>query len=119
MTGYGTLYYPEGVVAYQGNWLKDEFHGTGTLFNDNPQIIRGNFDYTDFSVMEDDQWQSYEGEFRESNRDGKGKLTLSNGESYEGELEDNLPHGSGMFSKLKGSPVKGVWSRGKLKTIFD
>ncbi len=62
MDGYGTLYYPEGNIAYQGNWKNDEFSGNGTIYNDNPQIIKGNFDYTNFRRLENDQWESYSGE---------------------------------------------------------
>ena len=61
--------------------------------NNNAQMIRGYFDYTNFQAMEDDQWQSYEGEFVNSEREGKGKLTLSNGESFEGEFRGHVPHG--------------------------
>lgn len=62
MDGYGTLYYPEGNIAYQGYWKNDEFSGNGTIYNDNPQIIKGNFDYTNFRRLENDQWESYNGE---------------------------------------------------------
>ena len=61
MNGYGTLYYQENVVAYQGNWANDEFQGKGVLYNDATNTIKGYFDYTDFKKLEEDQWTSYEG----------------------------------------------------------
>ena len=61
MNGYGTLYYQEGSIAYQGNWANDLFQGKGILHNDNTSIIKGYFDYTDFTKLEEDQWTVYEG----------------------------------------------------------
>ncbi len=56
MDGFGTLFYPEGKIAYQGRWLKDEFHGKGVIYNDNPEIIDGKFDYTNFKKLSSNQW---------------------------------------------------------------
>ena len=51
MNGYGTLYYNEGSIAYQGNWVNDEFQGKGILYNDSIENIKGSFDYTDFRKL--------------------------------------------------------------------
>lgn len=37
----------------------------------------------------------YEGNWVKGNRDGKGKLTTTNGESYEGDWSNNIKHGIG------------------------
>lgn len=36
MDGFGRLYYEGGKLAYEGHWSKDEFHGFGKVYNDNP-----------------------------------------------------------------------------------
>lgn len=33
MEGQGTLFYGPQRPAYEGNWLADQFHGFGTLYN--------------------------------------------------------------------------------------
>ena len=33
MNGVGTLYFPDGSVAYDGQWKGDKFHGHGVLYN--------------------------------------------------------------------------------------
>ena len=33
MEGHGKLYYPDGRIAYEGQWLADSLHGKGVLFN--------------------------------------------------------------------------------------
>ena len=30
-----------------------------------------------------------------------------------------MPNGSGIFSRLNGGKIKGIWSKGRLKTIID
>lgn len=53
MDGYGTLYYPDGRIAYQGEWKDDEFDGKGKVYNDQQRSIDGNFDFTDFNQLDD------------------------------------------------------------------
>lgn len=36
MEGEGTLFYGPNRPAYEGNWVADQFHGFGTLFNESP-----------------------------------------------------------------------------------
>lgn len=83
MNGFGILTYPNGSVAYEGYWLDDEFDGKGVVYNESPIPVQNNFDYTDFSNV-DDYWIMYEGEMSQGEKEGLGKLTLINGEYYEG-----------------------------------
>jgi hypothetical protein len=48
MHGFGKLYYPSHKLAYEGNWFMDQFHGHGKVYNDEPAVIAGAFDYTNF-----------------------------------------------------------------------
>ena len=34
MHGKGSLYYSDGKIAYEGQWLMDSFHGKGKIYND-------------------------------------------------------------------------------------
>jgi hypothetical protein len=33
MNGFGKLYYQSDKLAYEGEWLNDQFHGRGKLYN--------------------------------------------------------------------------------------
>ena len=52
MSGFGKLTYSNGCTAYEGQWLDDEFHGRGILFNADPTDFTGLFDYRDFNNSE-------------------------------------------------------------------
>ncbi len=77
MQGYGRLYYANGQLAYQGDWFQDEFHGQGKVYNDNPAILDGPFDYNDFNQLEE-QWVFYEGGLASDVKQGLGKIKLQN-----------------------------------------
>lgn len=81
MNGKGTLYYPNDEVAYEGNWKDDQLHGYGTLYNEEVMQLEKSFDYQDWAIVEE-YWVKYEGEFAMDNKQGKGKLFLSNGEVF-------------------------------------
>lgn len=86
MHGFGKLYYEKGRPAYEGNWSRDEFHGEGTLYQDQPNLIEGSYDYSNMNqTFEDESWHIFSGntlidlgEFQ-SNKKMKGRLILSNG----------------------------------------
>ena len=48
MHGRGTLYYADGRIAYQGEWICDKLHGNGILYNQNPVKLTNSFDYRNF-----------------------------------------------------------------------
>ena len=62
MNGHGKLYYSKGVLAYDGQWFEDEFHGRGKIYNDEPVKLEIGFDYRSFKD-EDKYWVNYEGIF--------------------------------------------------------
>lgn len=117
MEGFGTLYYPSGAVAYEGQWLDDEFDGLGTVYNDNPVTIKGGFDYTNFTILQE-EWLKYEGQLKRDAKEGLGKLVLTNGEVYSGMFENDMVHGEGEFKRYNGSIIRGVWHEGLLKKII-
>lgn len=50
------------MIAYEGEWEEDRFHGRGIMYNDCPQPLEGDFEFTDFELL-GDYWVKYEGEF--------------------------------------------------------
>ena len=58
MQGYGELYYANGALAYKGLWLEGCFSGNGKIFNDKPEKFSDDFDYRNFTSIED-KWSSY------------------------------------------------------------
>ncbi len=79
VTGYGTLYNPDGIVVYQGNFDKNQYQGTGTRY------------YDDGKVM-------YTGDFVQNLFDGNGKLYRTNGSlAYDGEFSLGCRDGMGKL----------------------
>ncbi len=65
------------------------------------------------------RWKSrhgdfYKGFFKNGKIDGKGKLTLSNGDFYIGEFKNGKFQGKGKYSFHNGDSCIGVWKRGKM-----
>lgn len=101
MQGYGELYYANGALAYKGLWLEGCFSGNGQIFNDKPEKFSEPFDYRNFTLIED-KWLSYEGEFENDSKHGKGKINLTNGEYFEGAFDYDMIEGYGAFHTLNG-----------------
>ncbi len=79
VTGYGTLYNPDGVVVYQGNFAQNQYQGTGTRY------------YDDGTMM-------YTGDFVQNLFDGNGKLYRTNGSlAYEGGFSLGRKDGAGKL----------------------
>ncbi len=53
MNGDGSLYYPNGQVAYKGSWLNGHFHGWGVLFNEIPIRESLDIEYRDLDSIGD------------------------------------------------------------------
>ena len=79
MTSYGQLYYPDGNMAYEGEWLDGKFHGLGVQYNNTPEVAKINYKH-----LHDlgDAWVKYEGYHKEDLRQGFGKLVLLGGAYY-------------------------------------
>ena len=58
---------------------------------------------------------SYEGDWVQNLRHGKGNLTFENGDEYEGEWKNNLRHGYGVYNWNENQKIyKGMNKKGKL-----
>lgn len=60
-------------------------------------------------------WTQYEGIFKKSQKEGVGKLTLSNGDFFLGEFEGDQANGLGVYYFKDGGKVVGIWKENKLE----
>ena len=54
----------------------------------------------------------YEGEVRDSKRNGRGTFIWANGSRYEGEWRNDRPHGQGILTMSDGRRFEGQWRNG-------
>ena len=113
MHGVGTLFYASGQIAYQGEWNNNKFDGRGSVYNENPARLYGDFDYTDFDKL-GDQWVKYDGEFKSDIKYGVGSLFLSNGDRFDGYFMEDMIHGKGVYTFADGRRVSGEWYHNRL-----
>ena len=57
----------------------------------------------------------YNGEFKNSVWNGQGKLTFPNGATYEGKWENGFMNGEGKFTWSDGKEKIGIWKNGNLQ----
>lgn len=108
MNGYGILYYPDRSIAYKGYWVLDKFHGYGIFNNNKPKKSKQPINWRNFENYRD-CWVTYEGDFREDNKEGYGLLYFNNGEKYIGEFKKDAIWGEGNFYAKNGMIVNGRW----------
>jgi len=101
--------------------VRSRFEGFGYHLNET----------VDYSLAEDDhvyyqdldgiggKWIRYEGEFFDDNREGKGRLYLSNGDIIYGDFENNkLVGDSFVYKAIEKRIIKGYWEENKLVRIY-
>jgi hypothetical protein len=49
MHGFGKLVYQSGRVAYEGHWEDGKYNGQGRLYNEDPFVFTGDYNYKDLS----------------------------------------------------------------------
>ena len=107
------MYDKEKREIYTGDWNDDKFSGHGILHNKSVDRFSTEFDYRDFSSIED-RWERYEGEFQDGKKKGLGTFYLSNGEKFNGKFKDDVIHGEGTFYTRSGKIIIGHWENNKL-----
>ena len=53
MQGKGKLYYQSGKLAYEGDWVNDQFEGLGKLYNEYPEITNQPLNYRNLDDVEE------------------------------------------------------------------
>ncbi len=119
---------------FEGEWENDkEKNGVGLIFyNDNINsynngIYKGKLKNSkrecEYGIMEYENGDKYEGEWKNDFKEGKGKMIYNNGEKYEGEWKNDLKEGKGIMYYNNGERYEGEFKnneiiKGKGKIIF-
>ncbi|CAE7571670.1 Rsph1 [Symbiodinium sp. CCMP2592] len=88
-------------MQYDGQWLRDRRHGTGTLTIESA----GKVLYT------------YDGQWVADKRHGSGSCVRNHKEKYSGQWSQNFYHGAGTFVDEKGTLYEGEWRHGKFHGV--
>jgi len=105
--GKGKLYYENGNIKYEGNFIKDKFEGKGQYNFENGEYYigewlndqrhgRGKLYYKNCNIK-------YDGDFIKDKFEGEGQYIWENGEYYIGNWLNNLKHGKGILYYKNGN----------------
>ena len=109
--------------VYQGGWSRDmRMEGQGKYFLKEDGVLaegiwkEGNLIYSRVFIPKDNEvFDIYEGQIKNSTFNGKGKLILSNGIIYEGDFEDGERNGNGKIFYNDGTVYEGQIEKTDLK----
>ena len=119
--GYGRLISINGDY-YEGELKMGNIEGTGIFFSAEKEMLyKGSFKNNFFDGNGHQTYQNidnqkiiYEGEFKIGKREGKGKLTFSDGNYYEGEFKNDKFEGEGYFKYKDGREYNGYWKNNEM-----
>lgn len=95
--GRGRMNWPSGFY-YEGNWEFDRPKGEGKYFDGNTyEGIFNNNSIVKGKYINQNQTESYEGEFKDKKFNGFGRLEKKGKFVYEGYFKDNLKNGKGKL----------------------
>jgi len=120
--GYGIYTSVQGH-RYEGEWFADQRHGIGTLtFATKSSDGKGEPKWAGTyqgewhqnlkqgkGVFKYQNGDVYEGSWSKGMKHGAGIYTYSSGDRYEGMFKDNLLHGKGTLISANGDRLEGVW----------
>lgn len=107
--------FPNGSF-YEGEWLNQNPHGTGTLVQADGTRYAGQFKNGEPSgkgVMIWANGDSYEGEWEKGNPQGMGTKRFHDHSIYEGQFKEGIQHGQGKYTYPDGTEYQGKWLAGK------
>mmetsp|Transcript_35257 Transcript_35257/g.77021 ORF Transcript_35257/g.77021 Transcript_35257/m.77021 type:complete len:310 (-) Transcript_35257:162-1091(-) len=114
--GEGVLHNPDTGSKYVGQFLQDQFHGTGEhIWPDGSRykgewkfgLKHGRAEYTSAEGLQ------YIGQWEEGRRHGQGKQTYANFDRYEGWWFRGFCSGFGTYYFADGSKYEGIWAHGR------
>ena len=107
---------------YEGGWNKNtRMEGQGKYYLKEEKVFvegiwkNGDLVYARVFMGDDDTLEIYEGEIKDSNFNGKGKLTSPNGQIYIGEFIEREKTGKGQIIFKDGTIFEGQVEKGELK----
>jgi hypothetical protein len=113
---------------YEGDFLNDIYHGFGKLLESNGSWKEGTWENDEFIAGKVyiiyESGNTYQGDYSNNTRNGKGIYTWPDGQKYEGEFLNGNSHGFGKQVWPNGQWEEGTWENdefisGKGRWIFD
>nr|CCC91223.1 conserved hypothetical protein [Trypanosoma congolense IL3000] len=105
-----------GAEVYEGEWLRDEWHGSGQINYIDGGVFKGAFAHgkrDGEGTMIYPNGDEYTGWFTNDKIEGHGTMRYKNGDKYEGMWKGGLRHGEGKSTLQKlGATVEGTFVRG-------
>jgi hypothetical protein len=100
----------DGLTSYSGQWVGDEYYGTGTAIFKDGRKFQGNFiKKSGNGSIFYPNGDRYSGQWDQSwRRSGQGKIVYVNGTSYSGEWSGDSKQGNGTFTSSD-STYSGYW----------
>jgi len=122
-SGQGVMSWPEGS-KYVGQFKHDRANGDGVLMRTDGSVYKGQFSEDAMSGAGRMKWTDggeYEGQFVANKRDGFGKMSWASGrwKRYEGEWRDSLQNGRGKLMDGSDRVFEGQFSSGRLEKWLD
>jgi hypothetical protein len=140
--GFGKILTKKDDLVYEGEFYKGKYDGRGKMFNilakTNPQefnikaeIVSNYMSLASANYLKDlfgnkgllsvnfsdDNWEKYEGNFRDGKKHGIGVLWLRDGRVYEGEFVNGLAHGYGILKYFE-KQIAGRWNQNMLEQFL-
>lgn len=101
---------------YEGEWLKDQPHGYGSLTYANGSQYWGRFEHGrrhGQGMMKYENGDEFEGSWHKDQPQGTGTKRYAAGSVYEGEFKQGQPQGEGKQTYVDGTYYQGHWNKGK------
>ena len=104
--GKGKLYYKNGNIKYDGDFVKDKFEGNGKYYYENGEYYNGQW-FNGFKQGKGKIYYKngnikYEGDFVNDKYEGDGKFIWKNGDYYIGQFSKGLKNGNGIIFTMNG-----------------
>ena len=97
--GKGIIYYSNGKILYEGDFINGKYEGNGKYFYENGEYYIGQFKNGLKNGKGTEYYSNrkikYEGDYINDKAEGNGKYILENGEYYIGQWKNDLPNGKG------------------------
>ncbi len=117
--GFGTMKYANGDI-YNGEWKNNMREGKGVLLRGDGAKYEGDWKINNFNGIGKYTWESsavYEGNWINGNRNGQGIMKYKDGYIYKGEWKNDWREGKGVFLMKNGAKYEGDWKKNNFNGI--
>ncbi len=114
--------YTFGKRKYIGSFENGKFNGQGKLTYSNGDTYEGEFKdnkkHGKGTLLLDSVGESYRGQFEDDMISGEGELSYPGGDRYQGQFQQNKKHGRGRYFRAVGVELEGQWVADKKEGEF-